>query len=97
MYSVRGSLSFNSLSIIYIISCKNCGDQYVDSATDFKARCRIQKSDINTKKDRCGIARHFNNRCCASSNPHIFFQVQVIESVQSDINLESKLWKREKY
>ena len=97
MYSVRGNLSCNSPNVIYIISCKNIGDQYVSSATDFKARFRIHKSDIKTKKDRCGTASHFNNKCCDSSNPHIFRQVQLIESVQSDINLESKLWGQEKY
>ena len=79
---------------IYIISCKNCGDQYVSSSTDFKSRFRMHKSDIKTKKDGCGTARHFNNKCCDSSNLHIFLQVQLIESVQSDVNLEGKLWER---
>ena len=59
MYSVRGSLSCNSPNVIYIISCQNCGDQYVGTATDFKARFRIHKSDIKAKKDRCGTARRF--------------------------------------
>ena len=34
---------------------------------------------------------------CDSGNPHIFLQVQSIESMQNDVNLESKLWEREKY
>ena len=75
VYSVRGSLSCNSPNVINIISCKNCGDHYVGSATDFKARFTIHKSIIKTKKDRCGTTRHFNNKCCDSSNPHIFLQV----------------------
>ena len=91
MYNVRGRLSCNRPNVIYIISCKNCGDQYVGSATDFKARFRIHKSNIKTKKDRCGTATHFNNKCCDNSNPYIFLQVQLIESVQSDVNLEGKL------
>ena len=41
---VRGSLSCNSPNVVYIIPCKNCTDQYVGSATDFKARFRIGKS-----------------------------------------------------
>ena len=82
---------------IYIISCKNCGDQYVGSATDFNARFGIHKSNIKTKNNRCGTARHFNNKCRDSSNPNVFLQVQLIESVQNGVNLESNLWEREKY
>ena len=96
MYSVRGSLSCNSPNVVYIISSTNCGDQYVGSTTDFKARFRIHKSDIKTKKDKCGTARRFNSKCCGRSNPHIYLQVQLIVSVQSDVNLEGKLWEREK-
>ena len=79
------------------MSCSNCYDQYVWSALDFKSRFRIHKSDIKTKKDRCGTARHFNTKCTDSSNPHKFLKVQIIESVQNDYNLEGKLWEREKY
>ena len=78
-------------------SKNNCGDQYIGSAIDFKTRFRIHKSDIKTKKDRCGTARHFNNKCSDNNNPHKFLQVQLIESVISDYNVEGKLWEREKY
>ena len=44
VYTVRGSLSCNSPKLVYVISCKNCGDQYVGSATDFKASLKIHKS-----------------------------------------------------
>ena len=81
VYRVRGSSSYNRPNVAYIISCKNCGDQYVGSATDFKARFRIHKSDIKAKKGSCGTARHFNYKCCDRSNTHIFLQVQLIESV----------------
>ena len=30
------------------------------------------------------------------SSPHIYLQVQLIVSVQSDVNLEGRLWQREK-
>ena len=63
---------------------------------DQNCRFRIRKSNIKTEKDRCGTARYFNNKCCDRSNLHIFLQVQLIESVQSDVNLEGKLWEREK-
>ena len=90
-------MSCNSSNVVYIISCKNCGDQYVGSAIDFKARFRLHKSDIKTKKDRCGTARHFNNVCFDDKNPHKFLQVQLVESIQSDVDLDGKLWERERY
>ena len=58
-----------------------CLEQYVGSAIKFKSRFRIHKSDIKTKKDRCGTARHFNNKCCNSSNPFVYLHVQLIEKV----------------
>ena len=51
------------MNLIYLISYTNCNEQYVGSAIDFKKRLRIDKSDINTKKDRCGVAPHFTNNC----------------------------------
>ena len=87
----------NSINVIYLISCENCKDQYIGSAIDFKARFRIHKSDIKTKKDRCGTTRHFNSKCSDVQNPHRFLQVQLIESVVSDLDLENKLWEKEKY
>ena len=95
--NVRGNLCYNSSNVIYLISCINCEDQYIGSAIDFKATFRIHKSDIQTTKDRCGTARHFNSKCSDVQNPHRFLQVQLIESVVSDLDLENKLWEREKY
>ena len=89
--NIRSKLTCNTPNVVYLISCSNCYDQYVGSALDFKSRFRIHKSDIKTKKDRCGAARHFNTICTDSSNPHKFLKVQIIESVQSDYNLEDKL------
>ena len=96
-YNVRDNLSRNSSNVIYLISCKNCEDQYIGSAIDFKARFRIHKKDIKTKKDRCGTARHVNTKCSDVQNPHRFLQVQLIESVVSHLDLENKLWERDKY
>ena len=96
-FIVRGNLSCNSSKVIYLISCKNCEDQYIGSVIDGKTRFRIHKSDIQTKKDRRGTARHFNTKCSDVQNPHKFLQVQLIESVVIDLDLENKLWEREKY
>lgn len=43
----------------YIYICK----QYVGSTTGFKERFRIDKSDTNTAKARCGMAMHLLNVC----------------------------------
>ena len=96
-YIVRANLSCNSINVIYLISCKNCDKQYIGSAIDFKARFRIHKSNIKTKKGRCGTTKQFNTKCSDVQNPHRFLQVQLIESVVSDLDLENKLWEREKY
>ena len=97
VYNIRGKLTCNSPNAVYLISCSNCDDQYVGSALDLKSRFRIHKSDIKTKKDRCGTARHFNTKCTDSSNPHKFLKRRIIEYVQCDYNLEGKLWERERY
>ena len=96
-FIMSGNLCCNSSDVIYLISCKNCEDQYIGSAIDFNARFRIHKSDIKTKKDWCGTARHFNNKCSDVQNSHRFLQVQLTESVVSDLHLENKFWEREKF
>ena len=41
----------------------------------------LHKSDINTKKDRCGVAFHFTNKCRDQENRHAFLKIQPIEQV----------------
>ena len=88
-YYINNDSDCNCMNVIYLISCTNCKEQYVGSAIDFKKRFRIHKSDINTKKDRCGAARHFTNKCCDPQNPHAFLKIQSIEQVS--VKEESKL------
>ena len=64
-----------ALMYFYITFCKKCGDQYSVSVTDFKTISRVHKGDIKTNKDRCGAARHVNNKCYNSNNPHIFIKI----------------------
>ena len=100
VYYIKGEMNCESSNIIYLITCMKCLEQYVGSAIKFKSRFRIHKSDIKTKKDRCGTARHFNNKCCNSSNPFVYLRVQLIEKVYciyDDCNIEDILWDREKY
>ena len=98
-YFVKGNLNCESVNVIYLIGCKNCGQQYVGSALKFKTRFTLHKSDIKTKKDRCGTSRHFNGVCKNSTNPFAYLKVNLIESVScaSAENLDRTLWEREKY
>ena len=64
------------LLVVRIVMNNNVG-----SAIDFKKRFRIHKSDINTKKDRCGVARHFNDKCQHPQNPSAFLKIQPIEQI----------------
>ena len=91
VYNIRGKLTCNTPNVVYLISCSNCYDQYVGSALDFKSRFRIHKSDIKTKKDRCGTEWYFNTKCTDSSNPLKVLKVQIIESVKCDYNVEGKI------
>ena len=97
VYNIRVKLTCNSTNVVYWISSSNCDDLYVGSVLDFKSRFRIHKSDIKSKKDRCGTASHFNTECTDISNSHKFLKIQIIESVQCDYNLEGKLWERGRY
>ena len=74
-YFIEGNLSSDSCNFIYLITCSNCREQYVGSAINFKQRFIIHKFDIKTNKDRCGIASHFNSKCCSPNNKHAYLKV----------------------
>ena len=62
--------------------------------------CKYIYIHINTNKDRCGTARHFNNKCCHPDSPFAFLSVQIIEQVlclDSAYDIEDVLWDKEKY
>ena len=86
-------------NVIYLISWKCCSKQYVGTATGFKERFRIRKSDIITGKVRCGVTNHLLNVCRSSASKFVYLQVQLIEnvSVQNDDDIDKVLWEREKY
>ena len=98
-YFLKGNLSCDSCNAIYLITCFNCREQYVGSAINFKQRFRIHKSDIKTNKDRCGTARHFNNKYCGPNSNHAYLKIQIIEQVfnNNQFSIEDLLWEREKY
>ena len=81
MYYIQGEINCESTNIIYLIKCMKCFEQYVGSAIKFTSRFRNHKSDMKTRKDRFGTDRHFNNKCCNSSNPFVYLHVQRIQKV----------------
>ena len=100
VYYIKGEMNCESTNIIYLMTCTKSLERYVGSATKFKSRFRIHKSDKKTKKDRCVTTRHFNYKCCHSSNPFVYLRLQLIEKVYfiyDDCNIEDILWDGEKY
>ena len=81
-------------NVIYLISCKQCKEQYAGCAfkDNFKPRFRIHKSDVITGKDRCGVAKHFLSKC-TNVNKLKNIEVQLIEQ-EGNYDLEGKLWCR---
>ena len=73
VYYIKGEMNCERTNFIYLITCIKCLEQYVGSATKFKSRFRIHKSNIKNKKDRCGTTRHFNNKCYHSSDPFVYY------------------------
>ena len=66
-------LTCNTKNIIYLIVCKCCDKQYIGSATGFKERFQIRKSDINTGKVRCKVASRLLNVCKSATCKTEFF------------------------
>ena len=92
-YNVRGDLTCKSDNVIYPISCKKCKQQYVCSVygSKFRLRFRVHKSDIITRKVRCGVAKHFvNNYTRINKLENV--EVHLIEEVkEGNYDLEGKL------
>ena len=69
-YDTGAVLYCNCNNVIYLITCKNCLEQYVGFATNLKTCFRIHKTDIKTNRDRFGTAKHFNGM--RKNNNNIF-------------------------
>ena len=95
---VKGNLPCDSCNVIYLITCPNCREQYIESAINFK-KSRIHKSDIKSNKDCRGTARCFNNKSCSPNPEHSYFKVHIIEKVCNNhqFSIEDLLWERKKY
>ena len=99
IYNIRAKVSCNCKYVIYLVICKLCLEQYVGSTENFKPRVRLHKSDNNlNRSDRCGAAKHFNEKCKHPElGPNGYFSIQIIEVIPPKQCNEDYLWKREKY
>ena len=69
-------LSFFQSICIFI--CPAHGESYTAALSYTEGH---NKSDIKTKKDGCGTARHFHNKYCHSSNPFVYLWPTHWESI----------------
>ena len=67
-YKVKRILKCENRNIIYLTLCKCCEKQYVGSATGFKERFRIHKSDVKTGKVSFDVTKHLLNVCRSSTS-----------------------------
>ena len=75
--------------VIYSFICNLCFEKRLGSATNFKNRFRIHKSDIRTTKDLCGTEWH-SNKCFDSHDPHKYLAVYIIEATTASDNKNVK-------
>ena len=80
-YFLKEDFSCNSKSIIYLITCDKCKDEYIGSAVDFKHRFRVHKNDLKTKTECVGTSRHFNEKCLCSTSRFGYVKIQMIKQV----------------
>ena len=80
-YKIKGILKCDSRNVIYLISCKCCGKQYVGSVTGFKERFRVHKSDVDTGKVRCGVVNHLLNICRSSASKFEYLQLKLMTTL----------------
>ena len=82
-YFIKGDLSCNNKNIICLMTCDKCRDEYIGSTVYFKPHFRVHRSDIKTKKERCGTSRHVNESYPCSTSPFGYVKVQIIEQAYS--------------
>ena len=60
-HQIRGSITYSTSNVIYLISCRVCGIQYVgETRTILKRRFYGHRSKVNTKKLDTPVGQHFN-------------------------------------
>ena len=77
-YFIKRDFLFNGKNVIYLITCDKCKDEYVGSAVVFKYCFRVYKSEIKTKKGRCGISGPFNEECLCFTSLFGYIKIKII-------------------
>lgn len=89
-FRIRKSYSCNSISVVYLISCKRCHKQYVGQTTKaLKHRINRHRTSINTNIKFIWLAKHFNFPDHTISD----LSVQVIEDcMPQDLKVTESFW-----
>ena len=68
MHRIKDYIGCKSKGVIYLVTCEDCGKQYVDETdTAFLTRHYGHRSDL-TKKPLLPLSKHFNQGNCAFEN-----------------------------
>ena len=88
-YAIKQNLSCDSRNVIYLISCKKCGKQYVgQTSLTLRDRFTRHRFDINHKENK-SVANHFNSTD-HSLKDCVIFPIEAVDK-------EEFLTKRENY
>ena len=96
-YSITQHLHCKSKNVIYLITCSKCNVQYVGSTSnEFKVRFRNHKLAMNTNKNTCEAAIHFNKSSHILSD-FSFIIIEQISNLSDNNSLDERLLTREAY
>ena len=81
-YKNRDRIDCKSKGVIYLITCEDCGKQYVgESGTAFSTRHYGHRSDL-TKKPNLPLSKHFNQAGCRFENISII-GIEICQDVKA--------------
>ena len=91
-YDIKATLTCKSKNLVYLISCKRCGLQYIgETENALHIRMNGHRSDIRTKKLDKPVAAHF----CQSDHSAEDLEVRGIEKIHE--NNTDRRKRRESY
>ena len=91
-YNIKATLTCKSKNLVYLISCKRCGLQYIgETENALHIRMNGHRSDIRTKKLDKPVAAHF----CQSDHSAEDLEVRGIEKIHE--NNTDRRKRRESY